>query len=100
MSVIEDRKEFNIKCLGINISAQTMDGIPFNIVVKNIDPDGQVKIGVEKGFDRFFPFGFSLELKGEYGEVEFHIPEELMEKQTTTVRSEFKPDETTGCHQK
>lgn len=81
MSVVEDKKVFNMKCLGINISAQTMDSIPFNIVVKNIDPDGQVKIGVEKGFDRFFPFGFSLELKGEYGEVEFHIPEEMEEKE-------------------
>lgn len=81
MSVIEDRKEFNIKCLGINISAQTMDGIPFNIVVKDIDPDGQVKISVEKGFDYFFPFGFSLELKGEHGEVEFHIPKEMVEKE-------------------
>ena len=58
MSVVEDRKEFNIKCLGINISAQTIEGIPFNIVVKNIDPDAQVKIGVEKGFDYFFPPGF------------------------------------------
>lgn len=81
MSVIEDRKEFNIKCLGINISAQTMDGIPFNIVVKDIDPDGQVKINVKKGTDYYFPFSFFLELKGEYGKVEFHIPEEMVEKE-------------------
>lgn len=81
MSVIEDKKVFNMKCLGINISAQTMDGVPFNIVVKDIDPEAQVKISVEKGFDRFFPFGFSLELKGEYGEVEFHIPKEIVEKE-------------------
>ena len=35
MSVIGDRKEFNMKCLGINISAQTMEGVPFNIVDAN-----------------------------------------------------------------
>ena len=80
-SEYEDKANFTVKCLNINISAQTTEGIPFNIVVKDIDPDAQIKIGVEKGFDYFFPFGFSLELKGKHGEVEFHIPEELKEKE-------------------
>lgn len=69
----------NVKCLSINILGQTMEGLPLNIAVKNIDPDGQAKISIEKGTDYYFPFHFSVELKGEYGEVEFHLPQEIKE---------------------
>lgn len=78
-SEYRNKTNFTAKCLNINISAQTAEGVPFNIVVKNVDPDGQVKINVEKGTDYYFPFSFFLELKGEYGEVELQFPEEMME---------------------
>lgn len=80
-SKYEDKAVFTVKCLNINISAQTAEGVPFNIVVKNIDPNGQARINVKKRTEYYFPFSFFLELKGEYGEVEVQVPEEMMEKE-------------------